>query len=366
MKKRKYLFVGAAVLILLLSTTGSQAVVKSNEKELLPRGPELEVSTDKTVYKTGDMVTIFFTNIGNEILSGGGPIVTIYNYEDEIVYQEACYCYWEIEPGEYEEWLPWDQTNQHGNQVPVGKYTVEGFLSGNEQNFVDTATFYIFDYEPPGVPYGPNLGVINISYTFCIDLPDNEECEPYHILWDFGDGNGTGWLGPYPAGETVCVEHLWSEPGDYEIRVMIRDSCDNEYWTDPLVIHIDDNSPPSTPIITGPCTGIPGRMYGFTITSVDPDGDDISYIVDWGDNNSDTIGYNPSGTGVKVRHTWPGMGQYTIRAKAKDIWGAESDWGTKPISIIRNRAIDTPFLSFLQNHPNMFPLLKLLIKTFIL
>lgn len=360
MKKRKYLFVGATVLILLLSTTGSLALVKSNEKEPLSRGPELEVTTDKTVYEIGEMVTIFFTNIGDEILSGGGPIVTIYNNQDEIVYQEACYCYWEIEPGEYEEWPPWDQTNKHGNQVPVGKYTVEGFLTGNEQNYVDTATFYILDYSP----YGPTLGVVNISYTFCIDLPDDGECEPYLILWDFGDGTGTVWMGPYPAGETVCIEHSWIEPGDYDIRVKIRDACDNEYWTDPLVIHIGDNSPPSTPIITGPCIGIPGRVHGFTVTSEDPDVDDISYTIDWGDDNSDTTGYNPSGTGVKVRHTWSSMGDFTIRAKAKDIWGAESDWGTKPITVIRTRAINTPFLSFLKQHPNIFPLLKLLIKTF--
>ena len=51
MKKRKYLFVGAAVLILILSTTGSQAVVKSNEKELQPEDQNLKFPLIKLFIK---------------------------------------------------------------------------------------------------------------------------------------------------------------------------------------------------------------------------------------------------------------------------------------------------------------------------
>jgi len=53
---------------------------------------------------------------------------------------------------------------------------------------------------------------------------------------------------------------------------------------------------------------------------------------------------------------------YKIRCKAKDIYGLESDWGELEVIMPRNRAINTPFLHFLQNHPNMFPILRLLLQ----
>lgn len=92
--------------------------------------------------------------------------------------------------------------------------------------------------DPPGPPYGPSMGVVGEEYIICFDLPDDPECEPYFIYWDFGDGTYSDWMGPYSAGETVCVSHTWSEPGTYEIRVKVRDSCGNEYWSDPWIIQI--------------------------------------------------------------------------------------------------------------------------------
>lgn len=87
-------------------------------------------------------------------------------------------------------------------------------------------------------PYGPTEGLVGVNYIFCFDLPDDPECEHYYVMWDWGDGHVTSWIGPYSAGETVCANHSWTEPGDYDIRVKIRDGCGNEYWSDPLIIHI--------------------------------------------------------------------------------------------------------------------------------
>lgn len=87
-------------------------------------------------------------------------------------------------------------------------------------------------------PSGPTEGLVGVDYTFCFDLPDDPECEPYYVMWDWGDGHVTSWIGPYSAGGTVCANHTWIEPGDYDIRVKIRDGCGNEYWSDPWTITI--------------------------------------------------------------------------------------------------------------------------------
>ncbi len=150
MKNIKYPLIGVVFIMLVFSTIGSLGfpIVDNKNAEIfwripISKGPILEVTTDKTIYSVGEPVTTFLTNVGDEMLSGGGPIITIYDEEDEIVYQEAVYCWHELDPGEFIEWLPWDQTDKHGQQVPVGEYVVEGILSGGGDNYVDDATFYI-------------------------------------------------------------------------------------------------------------------------------------------------------------------------------------------------------------------------------
>jgi len=150
MNKVNCIIVGVVVITLVMSTAGPlvSSMTENKKSEICVKnpcsmGPILEVTTDKLVYNMGQLVTIFLTNVGDETLSGGGPIITIYNAQEEIVYQEATNCWYELEPGEYIEWLPWDQTNQQGQQVSTGKYVAEGFLSGDEENYVDDAIFFI-------------------------------------------------------------------------------------------------------------------------------------------------------------------------------------------------------------------------------
>jgi len=359
MKNKKFIFSIVSVVILLLSASGSLAVTKTYD---MNQGPEMELTTDKTVYTYGETVNIFLTNVGDELMCVTGPHIIIYNEDDEIVFEEACYCYWELEPGDFVT-MYW-----HNPQVPAGEYEIEGILSGDEQDYIDTATIYIVNYDPPDPPTGPTEGGVFINYTYCITLPDNQQCQPFHVLFNFGDGTITDWLGPFGPDLEVCANHFWSQHGIYEVKVKFKDGCINQYYTEPLIVTIYDNSPPSAPEINGPDNhalstyGKPGEEYEYTLKSEDPDGDDVFYIVDWDDGTyMDWIGPYPSGEEVTVKHTWEAQGTYTIKAKAKDIWGAESPWATKQIPISKNKIINEPFLNFLNNHLNLFPILRFLI-----
>jgi thermitase len=85
---------------------------------------------------------------------------------------------------------------------------------------------------------------------------------------------------------------------------------------------------PTPPTITGPISGKVGRLYNYTFTSLDPAGESISYMIDWGDGSfSDWIGPYPSGESAIVSYTWEKRGFYVVKGKAKDIEGYESDWG---------------------------------------
>ncbi|PNX48599.1 MAG: hypothetical protein BV457_03370 [Thermoplasmata archaeon M9B1D] len=117
------------------------------------------------------------------------------------------------------------------------------------------------------------------------------------------------------------------------------------------------NEPPEIPIIIGQSSGTPGIEYEYRFISVDFNGDDISYFIDWGDNTS--TGWTrtlPSGAYYNASHIWSEKGNYSIKAKAKDTSGAESEWGTLEVTMPKNKAMSLNL--FLQRFFLRFPLFE--------
>ena len=105
------------------------------------------------------------------------------------------------------------------------------------------------------------------------------------------------------------------------------------------------NIPPDTPAVTGQENGKIGEEYEYNFSTKDADMDDILYLIDWGDEtNSGWLGPYNSGVTGSAKHTWDKKGTYQIKVKAKDVYGAESDWATLEVSIPRTRMLNTPFL----------------------
>jgi hypothetical protein len=89
----------------------------------------------------------------------------------------------------------------------------------------------------PNPPSGPSTGDINIEYNFTTSTTDVQH-DPVYYMVSWGD-NVSGWLGPYPSGQTVTFAHSWGKPGDYSITVKAKDDKDAESgWSEPAVIHI--------------------------------------------------------------------------------------------------------------------------------
>ena len=120
------------------------------------------------------------------------------------------------------------------------------------------------------------------------------------------------------------------------------------------------NQPPDTPTIDGPTSGNNGVEYYYTFVTTDPNGNGVYYYIEWGDGSIEEWIGGPYSSGMEVTlsHTWSGKGTYTLRAKAKDVFDNESDWATLEVSMSKNKAINTPLFSFLENHPNLFQLLQ--------
>ena len=123
------------------------------------------------------------------------------------------------------------------------------------------------------------------------------------------------------------------------------------------------NEPPLKPEIQGILNGKAGEEYSYTLVATDPENNNLYYYVEWGDGNiTEWFGPHTSGEQVTASHTYAEEGAYTIKAKVKDIHGAQSEWATLEVSMPKNKAINTPFLQFLENHPHLFPLLRQLLE----
>jgi hypothetical protein len=118
------------------------------------------------------------------------------------------------------------------------------------------------------------------------------------------------------------------------------------------------NNPPNAPSIYGPASGPPGT-YCFIFNSIDPDGDDVKFYIDWGDGNSKETMFVNSGEDICEDHTYLTRGDFIITVYAEDIHGTQGPSSTAPVIIMRNRKIPILLIfRFLDN----FPLLSILLS----
>lgn len=153
------------------------------------------------------------------------------------------------------------------------------------------------------------------------------------------------------------------EAGTYHIKVKAKDPYDAESeWSDSLTINISD--PPDIPDIDGPNSGKVGVTYNYTFVTSDPNGEDVYYYIDWDDGQKEEwIGPYSSGKKITVKHKYDSMGDYGIRAKAKDINDQESGWAELEVTMPRNKiSHNSLFLKFLGRLMNRFPLIERLLN----
>jgi hypothetical protein len=189
-----------------------------------------------------------------------------------------------------------------------------------------------FNFEDVPVIYG------EIYYLICTSTPKTNTW--YEVWYAFNN--------PYKDGKAYVKEGgEWMEDpnGDFAFKTYGKGGC------------------PNKPIITGPDNGKAQESYSYNFIANDPDGDDVSYYVKWGDGDVvEWTTFQASGPpGFDASHSWNYPGTYYIEAKAKDVYGHESDWSDpfrvsmkKDKAVINNQII---LLRLLEKFPvlqNMF------------
>ena len=230
----------------------------------------------------------------------------------------------------------------------------------------------VMSNDPPYIPHspsGPTVGLTWTPYSYSTNTTDPDG-DDIRYGWDWnGDNTVDEWTTEfYPSGATANTSHSWNISGTYNVKVKAEDiyGAQSDFSSAKKVVIVAiDNDPPEKPDApTGTTFCKVGTSYSYSASTTDSDGDQIYYMFDWDDgtNSKWTGPYNTEQT-ISMSHIWDVKGTYHIKVKAKDEHGEESEWSdTLPITMPKNKVINTPFLRFLNSHSHMFPLLKHLLE----
>jgi len=239
-----------------------------------------------------------------------------------------------------------------------GSYFVALRVTDNDgANNTETKVVNVLNRPPvANFDWIPTNPISSEMVTF--DASDSFDPDGSIVLYEWDWDND----GEYDESHTIPTAiKTWAEGGNYSVTLRIKDN-DDGMDIETKIVYVIADEPPNTPEISGSTNGKAGEEYDYTFITTDPDGDNVSYWIDWGDDdNTGWIGPYSSDEEVTLSHTWSEQGTYTIKAKAKDIYDAESNWAELGVSMPKDRAINTPFKWFLQNHPNLFPVLRYLL-----
>ena len=191
----------------------------------------------------------------------------------------------------------------------------------------------------PITPMGTAIGVPAASYSYFIFAVDPDG-DPVKYTLDWGDGTESN-TPLINSGEAASANHTWSRAGIYRIRVIATDSKgDSSEWSESIDITI--NTPPGKPKTpSGPISGRPGTSNNYTVSSADPDEDQMRYTLDWGDGTESNTPLIDSGEAASANHTWSKAGTYHIRVNAIDERGVSSGW-SEAQKVIINSPPDNP------------------------
>jgi hypothetical protein len=185
------------------------------------------------------------------------------------------------------------------------------------------------------------------------------------------DMNGGGELialtlnGTLKWRKTLCDSNLYSSPviaSDGTVYICGSNGGNVGAWGYLYAFNtIENDKPPHAPTIDGPQKAQVRTDVIYTLQADDPDNTPVHYLIDWGDGSTQeqTIDYEP-GIPIRVYHKWSQRGTYTIKAKAIDTFGLESNWTTLSVKMpITYEPPQHPFLTWLfQRFPHAFPILR--------
>jgi PKD repeat protein/type 1 glutamine amidotransferase len=214
----------------------------------------------------------------------------------------------------------WDFGDGGGsfNQSPQHTYTKPGtftatVIATDRQGKTGTATVQVVvtatGNQAPVVraTADTKLGQAPLKVAFSAQASDDGPASELTYLWDFADGGANAF------GRNA--EHTYTRPGTYHAKVTVTDR-QGAFSSAEVVITVEDppgNVPPTVQAAATPRTGAAPLRVAFTSSAVDPDGDQVSTVWNFGDGQR--------AGGADIAHTYTQPGTYTATVTVKDPGG---------------------------------------------
>jgi hypothetical protein len=136
-------------------------------------------------------------------------------------------------------WYFGDGTNGYGKVIhhkycEIGTYHVTLRVTdddGFKDRIIKRVEVVIANIPPSLEINGPSHGkpLVIYEYIFTVTDPDGDE---FYLWVDWGDGDSTGWIGPYIPDIEIKLNNAWNETGTYIIKAKIRDFCGESNWVE--------------------------------------------------------------------------------------------------------------------------------------
>lgn len=187
--------------------------------------------------------------------------------------------------------------------------------------------------DPPTVPtITPPEGTVYQNAEVAIRVVATQPQEKnlkYVVNW--GDGVTDTSAIDYPSGTEATLRHVWTEPGGYEVKALAFVEDNTELasdWSAPVTVTIEANEAPTDVRIRDyPFQVGRNRWAFFEVSATDPEGDSIQYQFDFGGSSGSwTTPLVPSGTPVQDSFRFRSLGEFQVKARARDHKGSMSEW----------------------------------------
>ena len=144
---------------------------------------------------------------------------------------------------------------------------------------------------------------------------------------DYGDGSGVHPL--TLTGKDFTLTHTYADDGPYTVTVVVTDTDDTLSGNETCTITVD-NVAPTIALTDSPDPVDEGMTYTLTLGAITDPGDDTvtSWIVDWGDGNTNTY----DSAGAKT-HEFADDGSYDIAVDLTDEDGTHADAGAESVTV---------------------------------
>ncbi|MEJ2241713.1 MAG: PKD domain-containing protein [Candidatus Bathyarchaeota archaeon] len=192
--------------------------------------------------------------------------------------------------------------------VENGEYSITLTVVDNEGAVSSKVAIQVVKNRSPVAVLIENSTIIDKKKVISFDASGSYDPDGVIVsyLWDFGDGT---------TGSGSIVNHSYSESGTYTTALTV---IDDDGGTDRVfVTKVIADQPPVAILTVSSSTVNVGEVVSFDASgSYDPDGVIVSYLWDFGDQNSTT--------GITVNHIYSHVGSYVITLTIEDDDGVLS------------------------------------------